>query len=56
MAGMAHRIVFGVLYLILAAWGIVTGIRQKRENKDFRLLFLLGFMALLAAAEKMWRD
>jgi hypothetical protein len=53
---MTHRIVFGILYLILGVWSFVTGIRQKREKKDFRLLLLLGSWALICAAEKIWSN
>lgn len=53
---MTLRVVFGILYLIAATWGIVMGVRQRREGKDFRLLFLLGSMALLCAAEKIWSN
>jgi hypothetical protein len=53
---MPHRFVFGILYLILAVWGFVNGIRQKREKKDFRLLLLLGSLPLMCAAEKIWSN
>jgi hypothetical protein len=56
IAAMPHRFVFGILYLILAVWGFVNGIRQKREKKDFRLLLLLGSLALMCAAEKIWSN
>ena len=50
---MPARLIFFVLYLILAAAAFVLSVRQKREKKDFRLLQILGAVALILAVLKI---
>ena len=54
IAGMTHRLFFGILYFLLAVCGFALAAHQKRAGKDFRVLQLLGFVALALAALKMW--
>ena len=51
---MTHRLFFGILYFLLAVCGFALAADQKRAGKDFRVLQLLGFVALALAALKMW--
>ena len=51
---MTHRIVFGVLYLSIAVWAFVLAVRQKREEKDYRVLQVLGLVSLIYAVVRIW--
>jgi hypothetical protein len=56
IASMTHRLVFGILYLLVAVAAFATSVYQKREGKDFRGLQVLGFLMLMCAVAKIWSN
>jgi hypothetical protein len=56
IAAMPHRFVFGILYLFVAVGAFTLAIRQKRQKKDYRVLQVLGFFALVCALAKIWSN